>query len=56
MGLGFRGFPKIRGTVLGVPLIRTNYSILGSMLGCPYFGKLPKTYIYICICPHTYNV
>ena len=34
------GFPKIRGTLLGVPIIRT-YSILGSTLGSPYFGKLP---------------
>ena len=33
------GFPKIRGTCLGVPLIRT--SILGSILGYPNFGKLP---------------
>ena len=31
------GFPKIRGTLLGVPII----SILGSTLGSPYFGKLP---------------
>ena len=34
------GFPKSRGTILGVPIIR-NYSILGSILGSPYFGKLP---------------
>ena len=33
------GFPKIRGTFLGVPIIRI--SILGSILGSPYFGKLP---------------
>ena len=39
-------FPKIRGTFLGVPYIR-EYSILESILGSPYFGKLPYTYIYI---------
>ena len=31
---------KIRGTVLGVP-ISTDYSILESILGYPYLGKLP---------------
>ena len=36
----FWGFPKIRGTLLGVPIIRIN-SILGSILGSPYLGKLP---------------
>ena len=35
------GFPKIRGTILGVPVRRTIDSILGSILGFPYFGKLP---------------
>ena len=35
-----KGFPKIRGTILGVPNIK-DHSILGSMLGSPYFGKLP---------------
>ena len=34
------GFPKIRSTLLGVPIIRIN-SILGSILGSPYLGKLP---------------
>ena len=33
------GFPKIMGTFLGVPIME--YSILGSILGSPYFGKLP---------------
>ena len=33
------GFPKIRGTFLGVPIMRT--STLGSILGYPNFGKLP---------------
>ena len=33
------GFPKIRGTILGVH--NKDYSILGSILGSPYFGKLP---------------
>ena len=33
-------FPKIRGTRLGVPIIRT-IVFPGSILGCPYLGKLP---------------
>ena len=33
-------FPKIRGTILGVPIIRT-IVFLGSILGTRYFGKLP---------------
>ena len=32
------GFPKIRGTFLGVP-IHKDYSILGSILGSPYLGN-----------------
>ena len=32
-------FPKVRGTILEVPIIRT-INILGSILGSPYFGKL----------------
>ena len=35
-----RGFPKIGGTILGVPLIRI--IVLGSIVGSPYFGKLPQ--------------
>ena len=34
------GFPKIRGTILGGPNNK-DYSILGCILGSPYFGKLP---------------
>ena len=34
------GFPKIRGTLFGGPHNK-DYSILGSILGSPYFGKLP---------------
>ena len=34
------GFPKIRGTFFGGP-INKDYSILGSILGSHYFGKLP---------------
>ena len=34
------GFPKIRGTILGVPIIGTR--VLGSMLGSPIFGKVPR--------------
>ena len=33
------GFPKIRGTFLWVAGNK-NYTILGSILGSPYFGKL----------------
>ena len=33
-------FPKIRGTLLRGPHNK-DYSILGSILGSPYFGKLP---------------
>ena len=32
-------FPKIRGTILGVPIRRT--IVFLSILGSPYFGKLP---------------
>ena len=35
------GFLKIRDTILGVPIIR-NDSSWGSILGSPYFGKLPS--------------
>ena len=35
------GFPKIRGTFFGVPHNK-DYSILGSILGLPYFGKQPN--------------
>ena len=34
------GFPKIRGAILGVPIIRI-ILFWGSILGSPYFGKLP---------------
>ena len=37
------GFLKIRGTFLGGPHNK-DYSILGSILGYPYFGKLPFQY------------
>ena len=35
-------FPKNRGTFFGVPIIRT-IVFWGSILGSPYFGKLPYT-------------
>ena len=35
-----RGFPKIMGTFLGVPIIRTTV-FWGLFWGCLYFGKLP---------------
>ena len=38
------GFPKINGTLFGSPHNK-DYSILGSILGSHYFGKLP--YIHI---------
>ena len=34
------GFPRIRGTILGVPIIRT-IIFLGLILGSHYFGNLP---------------
>ena len=40
------GFPKIRGTLLGVPYNK-DYSILGSILGSPYLGKLPCRWAHI---------
>ena len=38
------GFPKIRGTLFGGPNNK-DHSILGSILGYPYFGKLPYGYV-----------
>ena len=40
------GFPKIRGYLIGGPSNK-DYSILGSILGSPHFGKLPYTCTYI---------
>ena len=37
------GFPKIRGALLGVPI--KGLSILGSILGSPYCGKLPHAFM-----------
>ena len=34
-------FPNITSTMLGSPIIR-DYSIFRSILGSPYFGKLPN--------------
>ena len=43
-------FPKVRGTFLGILIIRTIvYIILGSILGFPYFGKVP----YVCVCSNS---
>ena len=39
---------KIKETSLGGPNNK-DYSILGSLLGYPHFGKLPYIYIYIYI-------
>ena len=36
--------PKIRGTIFGDPHNK-DYSILGSILGSPYLGKLPYTWL-----------
>ena len=39
-------FPKIRGTLFGVPIVRTLIVIfLGLYWGSPYFGKLPYRYL-----------
>ena len=38
------GFPKIKGTFLGVPIIRF-IVFWGSILGFPYLGKLPQVEI-----------
>ena len=40
------GFPKIKGTLFACPYNK-DYSILGSILGSPYFGRLPYMYIHI---------
>ena len=34
-------FPKIRGTILAVPIMNKDCSMRGSMLRSPYLGKLP---------------
>ena len=39
------GFPKIRGTILGVPIIRIIVIIVGSILGFLYFGRLPYKHL-----------
>ena len=33
------GFPKVRGTFLGAPIMRP--IVFGGLLGSPHFGKLP---------------
>ena len=43
-----RGFP-VRGTILRAPNNK-DYNILGSILGSPYFGKLPHSE-HIPLCP-----
>ena len=40
-GLKGLGFPKIRGTILGVPIIVRVIVFWGSILRSPYLGKLP---------------
>ena len=54
------GFPKIKGYHVGGPHIK-DYSILGSILGSPHFGKLTYTvrisscvYVYMCIYTYTH--
>ena len=46
--MAFCGFPKIRGTVFGDPYNK-DYNILGSMLGFPYFGKVPFSGLRKCV-------
>ena len=42
------GFPRIKGTFLGVPIIRI--IVFGGLYwGSPYVGKLPYIYIYVCV-------
>ena len=41
-----RGFPKIRGYLFGDPYNKV-YSILGSILGYPNFGKLPTEPLHL---------
>ena len=44
------GFPKIRGTILGVPIVRT--IVFGEcILGFPYFGKLPYRAVILAVSP-----
>ena len=50
------GFTKIRGTLFRGPYNK-DYSILGSILGFPYFGKLPPwwpvaLHLFKCFSPH----
>ena len=49
------GFPKIRVTLLGGPNDKDS-SILGSILGSPYFGKSPYIGDYIGDCHRGYIV
>ena len=39
-----RGFPKIRGYPFGGPH-KKDHNILGSILGSPFFGKLPHKFL-----------
>ena len=41
------GFPEIGGTLFGGPNNK-DYSIVGSILGSPYFGKLPNEMNKMC--------
>ena len=38
--MGIWGLPKL-GVLFGVPIINKDCNILGSILGSPYFAKLP---------------
>ena len=40
------GFSQNMGILLGLPVIRTIYSILGIYMGVPYCGKLPYRGLY----------
>ena len=48
------GFPKVRGSLLGVSY-KKDSSVLGSMLGPLYFGKLPYVEASEGVsCPHMF--
>ena len=47
--LSYLGVSQNRGTLFGCPYNK-DYSILGSILGSPYFGKLPSSMKCIACC------
>ena len=43
LGQGIWVFPQVRGTILGVPVIKV-FAMLESILGSPCLGKLPSVF------------